>query len=173
MPVSYTHLDVYKRQVTAQWEINQYTITFDTNGGSEIAPITQDYGTEITAPDNPTRKGYTFKGWDKEIPETMPAENITVTAQWEINRYTITFDTAGGSEIAPITQDYGTNITSPADPTREGYTFIGWDRDIPVTMPAENITVTAQWEINRYTITSVSYTHLDVYKRQGSYQGIQ
>ena len=139
--------------VTAQWEINRYTITFDTNGGSEIAPITQDYGTEITAPDNPTRKGYTFKGWDKEIPETMPAENITVTAQWEINRYTITFDTAGGSEIAPITQDYGTNITSPADPTREGYTFIGWDRDIPVTMPAENITVTAQWEINRYTIT--------------------
>ena len=139
--------------VTAQWEINQYTITFDTNGGSEIAPITQDYGTEITAPDNPTRKGYTFKGWDKEIPETMPAENITVTAQWEINRYTITFDTAGGSEIAPITQDYGTNITAPADPTREGYTFIGWDRDIPETMPAENITVTAQWEINRYTIT--------------------
>ena len=139
--------------VTAQWEINQYTITFDTNGGSEIAPITQDYGTEITAPDNPTRKGYTFKGWDKEIPETMPAENITVTAQWEINRYTITFDTAGGSEIAPITQDYGTNITAPADPTREGYTFIGWDRDIPVIMPAENITVTAQWEINRYTIT--------------------
>ena len=138
--------------VTAQWEINQYTITFDTNGGSEIAPITQDYGTEITAPDNPTRKGYTFKGWDKEIPETMPAENITVTAQWEINRYTITFDTAGGSEIAPITQDYGTNITAPADPTREGYTFIGWDKAIPTTMPAENITVKAQWEINQYTI---------------------
>ena len=139
--------------VTAQWEINQYTITFDTNGGSEIAPITQDYGTEITAPDNPTRKGYTFKGWDKEIPETMPAENITVTAQWEINRYTITFDTAGGSEIAPITQDYGTNITAPANPTRKGYTFKGWDKEIPKTMPAENMTVKAQWEINRYTIT--------------------
>ena len=139
--------------VTAQWEINRYTITFDTNGGSEIAPITQDYGTEITAPDNPTRKGYTFKGWDKEIPETMPAENITVTAQWEINRYTITFDTAGGSEIAPITQDYGTNITAPADPTREGYTFKGWDKEIPKTMPAENMTVKAQWEINQYTIS--------------------
>ena len=138
--------------VTAQWEINRYTITFDTNGGSEIAPITQDYGTEITAPDNPTRKGYTFKGWDKEIPETMPAENITVTAQWEINRYTITFDTAGGSEIAPITQDYGTNITAPANPTRKGYTFKGWDKEIPETMPAENITVKAQWEINQYTI---------------------
>ena len=139
--------------VKAQWEINQYTITFDTNGGSEIAPITQDYGTAITAPADPTRKGYTFKGWDKEIPETMPAENITVKAQWEINQYTITFDTNGGSEIAPITQDYGTAITAPADPTRKGYTFKGWDKEIPETMPAENITVKAQWEINQYTIT--------------------
>ena len=138
--------------VKAQWEINQYTIAFDTNGGSEIAPITQDYGTEITAPDNPTRKGYTFKGWDKEIPETMPAENMTVKAQWEINQYTIAFDTNGGSEIAPITQDYGTEITAPDNPTRKGYTFKGWDKEIPETMPAENITVKAQWEINQYTI---------------------
>ncbi len=135
------------------WNANQYTITFDTNGGSDIAPITQDYGAEITAPDNPTRKGYTFKGWDKEIPETMPAENMTVKAQWEINQYTIAFDTNGGSEIAPITQDYGTEITAPADPTRKGYTFKGWDKEIPETMPADNITVKAQWEINQYTIT--------------------
>ena len=141
------------KEYWAKWEINQYTITFDTNGGSEIAPITQDYGTEITAPADPTRKGYTFKGWDKEIPETMPAENITVKAQWEINQYTITFDTNGGSEIAPITQDYGTKITAPANPTRKGYTFKGWDKEIPKTMPAENITVKAQWEINQYTIT--------------------
>ena len=139
--------------VKAQWEINQYTITFDTNGGSEIAPITQDHGTKITAPANPTRKGYTFKGWDKEIPKTMPAENITVKAQWEINQYTITFDTNGGSEIAPITQDYGTKITAPDNPTRKGYTFKGWDKEIPETMPAENITVKAQWKINQYTIT--------------------
>ena len=132
--------------VKAQWEINQYTITFDTNGGSEIAPITQDYGTEITAPDNPTRKGYTFKGWDKEIPETMPAENMTVKAQWEINQYTIAFDTNGGSDIAPITQDYGTEITAPDNPTRKGYTFKGWDKEIPETMPAENITITARWK---------------------------
>lgn len=130
----------------AKWAANTYTIAFDTAGGSEIAPITQDYGTVITAPEAPTREGYTFIGWDKEIPTTMPAENMTVTAQWEINQYTITFDTNGGSEIAPITQDYGTAITAPADPTREGYTFIGWDREIPKTMPAENMTVTAQWK---------------------------
>lgn len=130
----------------AKWAANTYTITFDTAGGSEIAPITQDYGTVITAPEAPTREGYTFIGWDKEIPTTMPAENMTVTAQWEINRYTITFDTAGGSEIAPITQDYETAITAPADPTREGYTFMGWDREIPTTMPAENITLKAKWK---------------------------
>ena len=130
----------------AKWAANTYTITFDTAGGSEIAPITQEYGTVITAPEAPTREGYTFIGWDKEIPTTMPAENMTVTAQWEINQYTITFDTAGGSEIAPITQDYGTAITAPADPTREGYTFMGWDKEIPTTMPAKNITITAKWK---------------------------
>ena len=132
--------------IKAQWEINQYMITFDTNGGSAIAPITQDYGTQISAPANPTREGYTFIGWDKAIPATMPAENVTITAQWEINQYTITFDTAGGSEIASITQDYGTAITAPSNPTREGYTFIGWDKAIPATMPAENITLKAKWK---------------------------
>lgn len=130
----------------AKWTANTYTITFDTVGGSEIAPITQDYGTAITVPADPTREGYTFIGWEGEFPETMPAHNMTVTAQWKINRYTITFDTAGGSEITPITQDYGTAITAPADPTREGYTFMGWDREIPKTMPAENITLKAKWK---------------------------
>ena len=132
--------------ITAQWKINRYTITFDTNGGNEIDSITQDYGTPITAPADPIRAGYTFIGWDREIPSTMPAENMTVTAQWEINRYTITFDTAGGSEIDSITQDYSSIITAPADPTREGYTFIGWDMEIPTTMPAENITLKARWK---------------------------
>ena len=139
--------------IKAQWKINHYTITFDTNGGSTVAPITQDYGTQIAAPANPTREGYTFLGWDTEIPATMPAENVTITAKWKVNSYTITFDTAGGSTVAPITQDYGTNITAPAAPTKEGYTFIGWDKAIPATMPAENVTITAKWKVNQYTIT--------------------
>ena len=140
------------KEYWAKWEINQYTVTVKPENGKADITITQDYGTPITAP-TLTREGYTFKGWDKEIPETMPAENITVKAQWEINQYTITFDTNGGSEIAPITQDYGTKITAPDKPTRKGYTFKGWDKEIPKTMPAENITVKAQWEINPYTIT--------------------
>ena len=133
------------KEYWAKWEINQYTVTVKPENGKADITITQDYGTPITAP-TLTREGYTFKGWDKEIPETMPAENITVKAQWEINQYTIAFDTNGGSEIAPITQDYGTEITAPDNPTRKGYTFKGWDKEIPETMPAENITITARWK---------------------------
>ena len=139
--------------LTAKWQINQYTITFDTAGGSEVASITQDYGTAVTAPANPTKTGYTFAGWDKEIPATMPAENMTITARWTVNQYTITFDTAGGSEAASITQDYGTAVTAPANPTKTGCTFAGWDKTIPSTMPAENMTITARWTVNQYAIT--------------------
>ena len=137
----------------AGWRILYYTIYFDTAGGSDIGHITQDYGTAITAPAAPTKTGYTFIGWEPELPATMPAKVMTVTAQWSINQYTITFDTDGGSEVAPITQDYGTAITAPAAPTREGYTFTGWDTAIPATMPAHNMTITAQWTVNQYTIT--------------------
>ena len=132
------------KEYWAKWEINQYTITVKPENGKADITITQDYGTQITAP-TLTREGYQFNGWDKTFPTTMPAENMTITAKWKVNQYTITFDTAGGSEIAPITQDYGTAIAAPADPTREGYTFIGWDKAIPATMPAEDLTITAQW----------------------------
>ena len=133
------------KEYWAKWEINQYTITVKPENGKADITITQDYGTPITAPADPTREGYTFTGWDRDIPAIMPAENVTVTAKWLVNQYTITFDTAGGSAVASITQDYGTAITAPANPTREGYTFIGWDKAIPSTMPAEDLTITAKW----------------------------
>ena len=199
--------------IIGAFTINQYTITFDTNGGNDIAPITQDYGSEITSPVDPTKVGYTFIGWEPVIPETMPAGDITCIAQWQINsytltylvdgeeyktnsvnydatitpeeeptkegytfsgweglpetmpdhdvtvsgtftinQYTITFDTDGGSEIAAITQDYGTEITPPEDPTKDGYTFAGWEPAIPETMPAGDLTVKAQWSANTYLL---------------------
>ncbi len=139
--------------LTAKWQINRYTITFDTAGGSEVPSITQDYGTAITPPAAPTRTGYTFAGWDKTIPATMPAENMTITARWQVNQYTITFKPENGGQDIVIKQDYGTAITPPAAPTRTGYTFAGWDKTIPATMPAENMTITARWQVNQYTIT--------------------
>ena len=131
----------------AGWTVNQYTITFDTAGGSTVAPITQDYGTAITVPSSPTRKGYTFIGWDKEIPATMPAENMTITAKWAINKYTIRFNTDGGTYIFPITADYGSKIHNPGTLYKPGFIFDGWDRPYPETMPAENITLTAKWKV--------------------------
>ena len=82
----------------------------------------------------------------------MPATDKTLLAHWDINQYTITFDTAGGNTINPITQDYGTAITAPADPTKTGYTFSAWDTPIPSTMPAEDMTITAIWSLDIYNI---------------------
>ena len=136
----------------AGWEILSYVIRVELANGEQDIIINQNYDTPVTVPDDPTREGYTFIGWNVPFPDKMPAKITTITAQWKINQYTITFDTAGGSEIAPITLDYGMSVTAPADPIREGYTFIGWDKATPSTMPAGNMTITAQWEINRYTI---------------------
>ncbi len=138
---------------TAQWTVNSYTISFDSVGGTSVTAITQNYGTSVTAPADPTKTGYTFIRWSPVVPATMPAENLAITAIWSVNQYTLSFDSAGGSAVSDITQDYGTVIIEPADPVRGGYTFSGWNPDIPVTMPANNMNLTAQWSLNQYTVT--------------------
>ena len=141
------------REYTANWTANQYTITFDTDGGSEIAPITQDYGTDITAPANPTKEGYTFAGWDENIPANMPAKNMTIKAKWAINQYTVTFKN-GDEVVKNAEMDYGSTITEPEKPTKEGYTFKGWQGyTTNMTLPAHDVTLTEQWTINQYTLT--------------------
>ena len=141
-------------QITGE-VIGAYTVTFQSEGGSEVASQIRA-NTPAARPADPTKEGYTFIGWyngesewDFETPVTA---DLTLTAKWQINRYTITFDTAGGSEVAPITQDYGTTITPPAAPTRTGYTFAGWDKTIPTTMPAGDMTITARWTENRVIV---------------------
>ena len=138
--------------LTAKWQVNQYTITFKPENGGQDIVIKQDYGTAITAPANPTKTGYTFAGWDKTIPTTMPAGDMTITAQWQANQYTITFKPENGGEDIVIKQDYGTAITAPANPTKTGYTFAGWDKTIPTTMPAGDMTITARWTENRVIV---------------------
>ena len=152
--------------ITAAFEMrNDHTVAFDANGGSNPEDLPEEvttampakkilHGSEYYLPECEfiAPEGKQFKAWHidgTEYPVNAPVTvtaDITVKALWENVCYTITFDTNGGSEITPVTQDYGTQITAPADPTREGYTFMGWDKEIPTTMPAENITITAKWK---------------------------
>ena len=135
--------------------IGAYTVTFQSEGGSEVASQIRA-NTPAAQPDNPTKEGHTFIGWysgeSKWDFETPVTADLTLTAKWQLNRYTITFDTAGGSEVPSITQDYGTAIIAPANPTKTGYTFAGWDKTIPSTMPAGDMTITARWTENRVIV---------------------
>ena len=145
-------------KLTVQWTAPTYAVTLNTNGGTiadgkDVTGYT--YGVGATLPTDVTRTGYTFKGWYYN--ENLTGSPVTAIgdtetgnkeywAKWEINQYTITVKPENGKADITITQDYGTAITAPADPTREGYTFIGWDKEIPTTMPAENITLKARWK---------------------------
>ncbi len=131
------------RRYTATWTVNQYTITFDTDGGSEVTAITADYGSTLTKPADPTKEGYTFAGWDPAFPETMPLNGDTLKAIWTVNTYTITWIVDGQSTEQKV--EYGATIEKPADPKKDGYIFMGWTPEVPETMPAENLTFTAQF----------------------------
>ena len=129
-----------------------FAVTFDTKGGNNVPVENVLNGQKADKPADPTREGYTFDGWYIEEGYTNPYDfatpvtnALTLYAKWTINQYTITFKPENGDKDTTITQDYGTAVTAPANPTRTGYTFAGWDREIPATMPAENMTVTAQW----------------------------
>ena len=140
-------------RITNAWDVTYHP---GTNGSGDAVTDVKLYNDNLTLRGALfTRTGHTQVGWatvdggEKVYGfEDVYTKNeaLTLYPVWNTNKYTITFDTNGGSEIAPITQDYGTNITAPADPTREGYTFIGWDTEIPTTMPAENITLKAKWK---------------------------
>ena len=137
---------------TAQWERNSYKLTFIVDGKSTVTTVA--YESAITKPADPVKVGYTFTGWDKDVASTMPASDVTYTAQFGINKYTMTFVLDNGQANVMKTQNYATDLTAPV-PTKTGYTFAGWDVDVPKTIPAENKTFTAKWTINKYTMTFV------------------
>ncbi|MBR6577803.1 MAG: InlB B-repeat-containing protein, partial [Clostridia bacterium] len=148
----------------AIWQANEYTVYFYNENDELIEAITAKYGAPFGISITPTKTGHTFVGWDLKkdgkydaiadaVSPTMGAEDLEYREIFAIGQYTITFDSAGGSTVAPITQSYGTDIVVPADPTKEGYKFAGWDQGVPLTMPALNITLTARWEKAKYNIS--------------------
>ena len=143
--------------IYAKWSVNSYTLFFDSKGGTAVESITQDYAAVVTAPADPTRTGYTFTGWDKAVPTTMPANDMTFNATWQVNTHTVTYDSNGGSAVAADSRNYGEFIVEPAAPTWEGHTFIRWDYEaggegavsFPFTMPDEDVTLKAVWKENQ------------------------
>ena len=135
--------------ITGSFTINKYKLTY-TLDGEEYKTAEVDYGTALTPEEAPVKEGYTFSGWS-EIPETMPANDVTVTGTFTANKYKLTY-MVDGEEYKASEVDYGTVITAEAVPTKEGYTFSGWS-EIPSTMPAEDVTVTGTFTVNKYTIT--------------------
>ena len=131
--------------ITGTFIPNEHIITYmDDNTVLDVDTFT--YGATITPIADPTREGYTFMGWFPELPATMPDNDVRATAQWSINRYALTY--MDGNEIlSQDSVDYGTPITPIADPTKEGYTFTGWNPQLPQTMPANDVTVNALWEL--------------------------
>ncbi len=145
----------------AQWTVNQYTISFNTDGGNEIADITQDFGTEVTAPANPDKKGYTFDKWvdeegnEADVPAKMPAEDTNLKATWTPDTFDAIFDADGGEweEDGSTTQTvptvFDTSITEPAtDPVKDGYDFGGWvdeNGNPPADMTEEGMTFKPIW----------------------------
>ena len=145
--------------LTVQWTVPTYAVTLHPNGGTinsgNVTGYTYGVGATLPTADDMTNTGHTFKGW--YVNENLTGSPVTAIggtgtgnkeywAKWEINQYTITVKPENGKADITITQDYGTAITAPEAPTREGYTFMGWDREIPTTMPAENITLKARWK---------------------------
>lgn len=153
-PIEINHDEEY----IARWTVNQYTITFDTDGGTKIDPITQDYGTLVTRPANPTKSGYTFAGWNKTIPSAMPAENMTITALWRSNTpdkdkdddYTLKYVTNGGKVISSETKSrsWVKDYEDLPTPTRSGYRFEGWYYDTRLTDK-----VTDDVKVNKTVVT--------------------
>ena len=144
-------------ELTVQWTAPTYTVTLNTNGGTinsgNVTGYTYGVGATLPTAGDMTYTGHTFKGWyDNENLTGSPVTAIGGTemgnkeywAKWEINQYTITVKPENGKADITITQDYGTPITAPTL-TREGYQFNGWDKAFPTTMPAEDLTITAQW----------------------------
>ena len=139
------------RSYTATWTINQYSMTFVFGNGQENQVITQDYGTTLTAPTPNEWTGHTFKGWNPEVPATIPAEDKTFTAQWDVNKYKLTF-MVDDQVYSQTDVEYDAAIVVPENPTKEGYTFTSWDAAIPEKMPANDLTFNAQFTINQYYV---------------------
>lgn len=149
-------------KLIAQWKQSVFTVVFNMNGGSgTITAQSVAYGAKAAIPTNPVRNGYTFAGWSPDISQSI-TKDTTFVAQWTQNRYTVSYDAAGGTDApATSTVNHGTSITIGKAPMRIGYTFAGWksttsgntySAGISGFIVTSNATFVAQWRAYTHTV---------------------
>ena len=141
----------YDVTVTGTFTINKYNLTYSVDG-VEYKSYEIEYGSSITPESMPAKEGYTFSGWS-EIPEMMPAHGVTITGEFSVNTYKLSYFVEG-QEYKSFEVEYGSSIKAETEPEKEGYTFSGWS-DIPETMPANDVTITGKFTINTYELAYV------------------
>lgn len=146
-------------------EVTKYTVTFDTDGGTEIASVQVVKGEKLTLPTAPTKAGYVFKGWFTNEARTVPFNpdvainaNTTLYAKWEVAQYTVTFDSNGGSAVSPVGVNHGGKVQKPTNPTKENHDFVGWftaedeEFDFLNTTITSDLTLYAKWELKTFEV---------------------
>lgn len=193
--VEYLTFDMAKQlgvapQFIAKWSDVQYTISFETNGGTSVGQISDSYGVTVTPPANPTKVGHTFSGWYSDVnlmipytSWTMTDSNLTLYASWTINSYTVTF-VSDGNEVSTFTGEFGTTLEFPTNLSKKGHSIDCWCSDETLTteftsetIPGENTTLYAKWKKNYYRIYfdlnptksfDISLTINPIYKEYGA-----
>ena len=152
--------------IYAYFTISKYILTFIFGNGTKPEVRTLAFNETIIYPENVVREGHKFVGWDKSV-SVMPAENLTITAKWAINKYTIIFNFENGTEPEVRTLAFNETIIYPENVVREGHKFIGWDKSVSV-MPAENLTITALW-----TEKAVAYVEIVFERKDLTPEGVE
>ena len=134
------------------WKPNDYSFSFDSNGGTAVDTLTQTYDNAFVTPADPSRTGYTFLGWEPALPDSIPPYDTNYTAQWQVNTYTLAFDANGGTPVDTIVQNYDTALVPPADPVRTGHLFAGWMPALPDCIPPHDAHYVAMWQRCDYTL---------------------
>ena len=163
-------------ELYAKYKDYIYTLTFDTNGGSNVVSYKYKTQTPINAPSNATKVGHSLEGWYTDealttpfVFDAMPDEDMTIYAKWEVNQYTISFESGGGTVIENMVEAYGETIAKPEDPTFEAYGFLGWFTDRSYknvfdfdTMPARDIVLYAKWDMTDEQRVTTDVSSIDI-----------
>ncbi|WP_320967186.1 InlB B-repeat-containing protein, partial [Hungatella sp.] len=139
--------------IEGSFKINSYTVTYKVDGEISGETESYEYGADVTLREEPVKEGYTFSHWSRMTGFTMPAENVVIEGSFKINSYTVTYKVDGEITGEVETYEYGTEVKLRSEPSKEGHEFGGWNRTEDFTMPAENVVIEGNFDVNEYTVT--------------------